>query len=163
MKVQVQGTIQVEPRLYIPPNGEAVCHFMILDRQAAPDSKGDNPNDCGYFSITAWGKLADQCGQLHKGMEVYVVGDCRRSKYTGLDGKKQYGFDITPRQVTYHPPIRAVYFKHGLAHLDENCRARIGDEPVETPVTHQQHEQLMEQSLEEWYDSGSWVRDEDRE
>ena len=61
-RIQVIGQLQVEPQLHILPNGEAVCHFVILDVHAAPDSRGDDPEECGYFAVNAWGEVADKCG-----------------------------------------------------------------------------------------------------
>ena len=52
--------------------------------------------------------------------------------------------------------------KHGRIHKGRGFPMAGIDKrkPVETPISRQQHEQLMEQSLEEWHGSGSWVRDE---
>ena len=93
-RIQVIGQLQVEPQLHILPNGEAICHFVILDSQAPPDSKIDSTEECGYFSVTAWGQLAKQCGQLKKGSRVYVLGQWRKTKYVGLDGQQCFGYEI---------------------------------------------------------------------
>lgn len=75
-------------------NGNAVADFSVACSEKWKDKSGNPQERTEWVRVTAWGKLAEVCGQyLAKGRQVYVAGRMQTDEYE-KDGVKRYSTKI---------------------------------------------------------------------
>lgn len=75
-------------------NGNAVADFSVACNEKWKDKNGNPQERTEWVRVTAWGKLAETCGQyLAKGRQVYVAGRMQTDEYE-KDGVKRYSTKI---------------------------------------------------------------------
>ena len=83
------GRLGADPETRYLPNGDAVASFRI-----AVGWKGKDKEGAEWVSISAFGKLAEICGQwLKKGSQVFISGRMKTDEYE-KDGVKRYSTKI---------------------------------------------------------------------
>lgn len=93
-KVILVGNLGADPEMRYTPSGTAVCKFRIATSEKYKDRQGNMQERTDWHRITAWGKLAETCGQyLAKGKQVYIEGRLEYGSYE-KDGVKHYTTDI---------------------------------------------------------------------
>jgi len=101
----------------------------------------------GTFYFENW--YEDELIELHQDC---IVGIVVQPRFSLADMLKELAF----LELKELGNIKHGSYGNPLAKMTEGS-------PVAMPVSRQQHEQAMEQSAEEWHESGLWVRDEDGE
>ena len=75
-------------------NNSAVADFSVACNEKWKDKAGNMQERTEWVRCTAWGKLAEVCGQyLDKGRQVYVSGRMQTDEYE-KDGVKRYSTKI---------------------------------------------------------------------
>lgn len=93
-KVILVGNLGADPELRYTANGTAVSKFRIATSESFTDKQGVKQERTEWHRITAWGKLAEICGQyLNKGKMVYIEGKIRSDTWE-QDGVKRYSYEI---------------------------------------------------------------------
>lgn len=93
-KVILVGNLGADPELRYTANGTAVAKFRIATSETFTDRQGARQERTEWHRITAWGKLAEICGQyLSKGRQVYIEGRIRSDTWE-QDGVKRYSYEI---------------------------------------------------------------------
>ncbi|MBI4644279.1 MAG: single-stranded DNA-binding protein [Deltaproteobacteria bacterium] len=93
-KVILVGNLGADPEMRYTAGGTAVCKFRIATTERYKDRQGNTQERTDWHRITAWGKLAEICGQyLAKGKQVYIEGRLEYGSYE-KDGVKHYTTDI---------------------------------------------------------------------
>jgi len=93
-KVILVGNLGADPEMRYTAGGTAVCKFRIATTEKFKDRQGNVQERTDWHRITAWGKLAEICGQyLAKGKQVYIEGRLEYGSYE-KDGVKHYTTDI---------------------------------------------------------------------
>ncbi len=83
------GRLGADPETRYLTNGDAVASFRI-----AVGWKGKDKEGAEWVSISAFGKLAEICGQwLKKGSQVFISGRMKTDEYE-KDGVKRYSTKI---------------------------------------------------------------------
>ena len=83
------GRLGADPETRYAASGDPVCSFRIAVGWKTKEKEGAE-----WVSITAFGKLAEICGQyLTKGSQVFVSGRMRTDEYE-KDGIKRYSTKI---------------------------------------------------------------------
>lgn len=95
-RVTLVGHLGRDPEMRHTRDGTALCKFsMATTERGARDEAGERREHTEWHNITAWGKLAEICGQyLFKGTKVYVEGKMRNTKWIGKDGTEKAGLEI---------------------------------------------------------------------
>lgn len=89
------GRLGKDPETRYSPSGDAICNFSIAVGWKSKDKEGAE-----WVSISAFGKLAEICGQyLKKGSQVYVAGRFSTRKWTDKDGVDRYSTSINADQM----------------------------------------------------------------
>lgn len=84
------GRLTKDPEVRYTPSGQQLAKFGLAVSRIR--SKTDETD---FFNITAWGKLAEICGQyLKKGRLVLIEGEIRTGSYETQDGQKRKTFEI---------------------------------------------------------------------
>lgn len=100
-KMMVIGNLGSEPEMKFTPNGKPVTSFSVAtNRRFKVDD--DWREETEWFTVVAWGKLAEQCNQfLTKGRLVYVDGRLRTHTWEGQDGVKHSRNEIVADKVVF--------------------------------------------------------------
>ena len=84
------GRLGADPDSRYRSNGDAVCNFRI-----AVGWKGKDKEGAEWVPCTAYGKLAEICGEyLRKGSQVFVSGRFITRKWQDKDGNDRYTSEI---------------------------------------------------------------------
>ena len=95
-KVILVGRLGKDPEIRSTPNGNNVAKFTIATDERFTDKNGEKQERTEWHNITAWGKLAEICGQyLRKGKLVYIEGSIRTDSWDDKEsGQKRYRTEI---------------------------------------------------------------------
>lgn len=84
-------------------NGKNVCTFTLAVNRRYKDADGKTTAD--FFSVQAWGKLAEVCARyLDKGSKVFISGELRNRSYEAKDGSKRTVTEIIANEVEFLSP-----------------------------------------------------------
>jgi len=101
-KVMIIGNLGSEPEMRFTPNGNPVTSFRVATNRVFTTPDGERKEETEWFSIVAWGKLAEQCNQyLAKGKLVYAEGRLHTRSWEAQDGQKRYRTEVIARRVTF--------------------------------------------------------------
>ncbi len=101
-KVMIIGNLGSEPEMRFTPNGNPVTSFRVATNRVFTTPDGERKEETEWFTIVAWGKLAEQCNQfLGRGRLVYAEGRLHTRTWEGQDGQKRNRTEIIARRVTF--------------------------------------------------------------
>ena len=101
-KVMVIGNLGSEPEMRFTPNGNPVTSFRVATNRVYTTPEGERKEETEWFTVVAWGKLAEQCNQfLTRGRLVYAEGRLHTRSWEGQDGQKRYRTEIIANRVTF--------------------------------------------------------------
>jgi single-strand DNA-binding protein len=101
-RMTIIGNLGSEPEMRFTPSGRPVTSFRIATNWRYTTSEGERKEETEWFSVVAWGKLAEQCNQfLTKGRLVYVEGRLRLRTWDGQDGQKRARNEIIADRVKF--------------------------------------------------------------
>jgi len=87
------GNVGKAPEVRFVGNS-AVADFSVACNEKWKDKNGQQQERTEWVRCTAWGKLAEVCGQyLEKGRQVYVAGRMQTDEFE-KDGVKRYSTKI---------------------------------------------------------------------
>ena len=93
-KIILVGNLGRDPETKYLPSGDAVCNFSIATSETWKDKAGEKQEATEWHRISAFGKLAEICGQfLKKGSTVYIEGSIKTRTYE-KDGEKRSATEI---------------------------------------------------------------------
>ncbi|RJQ37062.1 MAG: single-stranded DNA-binding protein [Dehalococcoidia bacterium] len=101
-KVMLIGNLGSEPEMRFTPNGNPVTTFRVATNRSYSTPDGERKEETEWFTVVAWGKLAEQCNQfLAKGKLVYAEGRFHTRTWEGQDGQKRYRTEVIANRVTF--------------------------------------------------------------
>ena len=101
-RMTIIGNLGSEPEMRFTPSGRPVTSFRIATNWRYTTAEGERKEETEWFSVVAWGKLAEQCNQfLTKGRLVYVEGRLRLRTWDGQDGQKRARNEIIADRVKF--------------------------------------------------------------
>jgi len=101
-KVMIIGNLGSEPEMRFTPNGNPVTTFRVATNRSYSTPDGERKEETEWFTVVAWGKLAEQCNQfLAKGKLVYTEGRLHTRTWEGQDGQKHYRTEVIANRVTF--------------------------------------------------------------
>lgn len=94
-KATLIGNLGRDPEMKYLASGDAVTNFSIATTETWKDkTSGEKKEAVEWHNISAFGKLAEICGQyLKKGSQVYIEGKIQTRKYD-KDGVTHYATSI---------------------------------------------------------------------
>jgi single-strand DNA-binding protein len=94
------GNLGRDPEMRYTPDGRAVTTFTVACSRAWNNSEGEHHEETEWFSVVAWGKLAEICKQyLVKGSLVYVEGRLQSRSWEDNDGKKHSRTELVANEM----------------------------------------------------------------
>ena len=101
-KVMIIGNLGAEPEMRFSPDGKPVTSFRVATNRVYTTPEGERKEETEWFSVVAWGKLAEQCNQfLSKGRLVYAEGRLRTHSWDDQSGQKRYRTEVIANRVSF--------------------------------------------------------------
>ena len=124
-KMIVIGNLGTEPEMRFTPNGKPVTSFRVATNWVYTTPEGERKEETEWFTVVAWGKLAEQCNQfLTKGRLVYFDGRLQTHTWESQDGQKHYRNEIVASIVRFLD-------RQAVAALPEEKVSEVGVDEVE--------------------------------
>jgi single-strand DNA-binding protein len=94
-RATIIGNLTRDPELRTTTTGQTVASFGVATNHSWKDANGQKQEKAEFHNVTAWGKLAEICGQyLGKGRKVYVEGRLQTREWQAQDGTKRNRTEI---------------------------------------------------------------------
>lgn len=94
-RVQLIGNIVRDAELRFTPQNTGVCSFTVATNRRWTSSDGQEQEQAEFTRCTAWGKLAENAGNLlKKGRRVYVEGRLQTRSWQDKEGKDQKSTEV---------------------------------------------------------------------
>ncbi len=120
-KIMIIGNVGSEPEMRFTPNGNPVTSFRVATNRVYTTADGERKEETEWFTVVAWGRLAEQCNQfLAKGRHVYTEGRFRTHTWESQDGQRHYRSEIVANRVLF---------------LDRRVTAPLAEEKIEEAGT----------------------------
>lgn len=101
-KVMIIGNVGGEPEMRFSPDGKPVTSFRVATNRPYTTQDGERRQETEWFSVVAWGKLAEQCNQfLSKGRLVYAEGRLRTRTWDDQSGQRRYRTEVIAQRVNF--------------------------------------------------------------
>ena len=129
-KVILAGRLATDPEVRYTQTGKAVASFRLAVNKRF---SRDQQNNADFFTIIAWQKLAEICGNnLAKGSQILVDGYLQIRSYDAQDGSKRYVTEIVASDIEFmgSRPARAnnIPLDAAAQPADTNAAASFGSE-----------------------------------
>jgi single-strand DNA-binding protein len=101
-KVMIIGNIGSDPEMRFTPNGNPVTSFRVATNRVYTTADGERKEETEWFTVVAWGRLAEQCNQfLAKGRRIYTEGRLRTHTWESQDGQRHYRAEVVANRVLF--------------------------------------------------------------
>jgi len=101
-KIIIIGNLGSEPEMRFTPNGRPVTSFSVATNWRYTTAEGERKEETEWFTVVAWGRLAEQCNQfLTKGRLVYVEGRLRTHTWESQDGQRRSRNEVVANSVRF--------------------------------------------------------------
>ena len=101
-RIIIIGNLGSEPEMRFTPNGRPVTSFSVATNRRYTTSEGERKEETEWFTVVAWGRLAEQCNQfLNKGRLVYVEGRLRTHTWESQDGQRHSRNEVVADRVRF--------------------------------------------------------------
>lgn len=99
-KVLVIGWLDEDPDVRTTPSGRSVASFTLSTSRSWTSAEGEKHEETEWFSVVAWGALADLCKErLTRGQQVYVEGRLQTRGWEDSQGRKHYRTEIVAQEL----------------------------------------------------------------
>ena len=101
-KAMIIGNLGADPEMKYMADGTALTNLRVAATRNYSTREGERKEETEWFSVAAWGKLAEQCSQfLQKGRRVYVEGRLKTRSWDTPEGEKRYRTEVVAEQVLF--------------------------------------------------------------
>lgn len=101
------GNLPRDPEVKMTSNGRCMARFTIAANEFIYDQNGGSKQITNWVPITAWGRVAEEAANFHKGDMVSAWGKFASSSYQDQTGEKRTFYTITADGV------HLIFKKHG--------------------------------------------------
>jgi single-strand DNA-binding protein len=99
-KVMLIGNLGRDPEMRYTPSGRPVTTFTLATTRSWKSSEGEQHSETEWFSIVAWGNLAEICKQyLLKGQQIYIEGRLQTRRWDDSEGIKHVNVEIVANEM----------------------------------------------------------------
>lgn len=93
--VNIIGRLTRDPEVRTTNNGMSVCKMSIA-------VNGMKKDDVSFFDVTAWSRVAENCGKyLKKGSQVGINGSLRQNRFQTKEGQNRSKVEINANNVQF--------------------------------------------------------------
>jgi len=101
-KVMIIGHLGKDPEMRYTPSGRPVTTFTVAVSRSWSSADGERHTETEWFSIVAWGNLAETCKQyLTKGQQVYIEGRLQTRRWDDKEGQKHTSVEVVANEMVF--------------------------------------------------------------
>jgi len=120
-RVMIIGNLGRDPEMRYTPGGQAVTSFNVAATRTWTTAGGERRSSTEWFSVVAWGNLAEICNEyLTKGRRVYVEGELRTYGWEEPNGKKHFRTELVASEMIMLGPRPASVGTGAVPSLEED-------------------------------------------
>ena len=121
IKVTLIGHVGRDPEVRYLPNGNTSVSFSVASNRRMKNESGGAEQATEWFSVFAYGKLADYCNEyIQKGSHVYIDGRLSSNSYTGKDNKLHFSMNIQLSQIELVGNNKHTEFQNSQQEIDHD-------------------------------------------
>ena len=110
-KVMLIGWLDADPEIRQTPNNRQIASFSLATPRSWVSSQGERHEETEWFSVIAWGPLADICEKLlTKDQQVYVEGRLQTRRWQDDQGRAQFRTEVVAQDIIVLTPQNDVIF-----------------------------------------------------
>ena len=99
-KVMIIGNLGQDPEMRYTPSGKPLTKFQMAANRSWTSSDGDKKTETEWFTVVAWGKLAEICNQyLSKGKQVYIEGRLHTRHWKDEEGISRSTVEVVAQEM----------------------------------------------------------------
>ncbi len=99
-KVMIIGNLGQDPEMRYTPSGKPLTKFQMAANRSWTSSDGEKKTETEWFTIVAWGKLAEICNQyLTKGAQVYIEGRLHTRHWKDEEGISRSTVEVVAQEM----------------------------------------------------------------
>ena len=99
-KVMLIGWLDADPEIRQTPNGRQIASFALATPRSWVSSQGQRHEETEWFSVVAWGGLAEICDSLlTKGQQVYVEGRLQTRRWEDSQGRTHFRTEVVAQDI----------------------------------------------------------------
>lgn len=99
-RVMVIGNLGRDPEMRYTQGGKPVTTFSVATSRTWVTSDGERREATEWFSVVAWGSLAEICNQyLRKTSRVYVEGYLQTRNWEDTEGVKHFRTELVANEM----------------------------------------------------------------
>ena len=99
-KVMLIGRLDADPEIRQTPNGRQIASFALATPRSWVSSQGERHDETEWFSVVAWGGLADICANLlAKDQQVYVEGRLQTRRWEDSQGRPHFRTEVVAQDI----------------------------------------------------------------
>ncbi len=99
-KVMLIGRVDADPEIRQTPNGRQIASFALATPRSWVSSSGERHEETEWFSVVAWGALAEICENLlFKNQQVYVEGRLQTRRWEDNQGRAHFRTEVVAQDI----------------------------------------------------------------
>ena len=99
-KVMLIGWLDADPEIRQTPNDRLIASFSLGTPRSWVSSQGERHEETEWFSVVAWGALAELCRDLlAKDQQVYVEGRLQTRRWQDSQGRAQFRTEVIAQDI----------------------------------------------------------------
>lgn len=99
-KVMLIGWLDADPEIRQTPNGRQIASFAVATPRTWTSSEGESHEETEWFSVVAWGTLAERCQKLlAAGRQVYVEGRLQTRRWDDNQGRAHFRTEVVAHEI----------------------------------------------------------------
>ncbi len=99
-KVMLIGWVDDAPELRYTPGGRTIASFSVGAPRTWVTLDGETREETDWFSVVAWGNLAEVCGRCLAGQDqVYVEGRLQTRSWEDGAGRKHFRTEVVAQEM----------------------------------------------------------------
>jgi len=99
-KVMIIGNLGQDPEMRYTPSGKPLTKFQMAANRSWTSSDGEKKTETEWFTIVAWGKLAEICNQyLTTGKQVYIEGRLHTRHWKDEEGISRSTVEVVAQEM----------------------------------------------------------------
>lgn len=99
-KVMLIGWLDADPEIRQTPNGRQIASFALATPRKWVSAQGERHEETEWFSVVAWGSLAEICANLlFKDQQVYVEGRLQTRRWDDDQGRMHFRTEVVAQDI----------------------------------------------------------------
>lgn len=127
--VTLVGNIGDPPEVRLTPHGRKVANVRLAVEERYKASNGEWAKSTDWFTVVAWGRLADIAESLVKGDRLVVAGKLKTRSWDDHGGKRRTVVEVVASSIAVEPAVRGATAGAGVPSQPKGSPPPADDAP----------------------------------